>query len=100
MADNDPISASEEDPGIFVIDPNGAPIIYFEGAPNFGCNNGIVNITLAANRNMVQGQKIQMDVLAVAFLRCNIQGAMALRQAIDQALLIGATPHVEPSKAN
>jgi hypothetical protein len=24
-----------------------APVIYFDGAPNFGCNNGIVNVTLA-----------------------------------------------------
>jgi len=73
-----------------VIDPNGAPIIYFEGAPNFGNNNGIINITLAAARHMLDGDEVTFDAVAVAFLRCNIPAALALRDALEKALLIGA----------
>jgi len=73
-----------------VIDPGNAPIIFFEGAPNFGSNFGIINVTLAANRHLIVDGKVNADVIAVAFLRCNVGAAMALRKALDDALLLGA----------
>ncbi len=82
-------ATSEHKAGIVVTDPNHAPIIYFDGAPNFGNNNGVVNVTLAASRHMIQGDQIAFDVVAVAFLRCNVGAAIALREALDKALLIG-----------
>lgn len=81
---------TSNDDKIVVTDPGNAPIIFFDGVPNFGTANGIVNITLAANRHMLQGDSVETDVIATAFLRCNVQAAMNLRDAIDKALLIGA----------
>lgn len=73
-----------------VVDPNGAPLIFFDGAPSAGAGNGIVNITLVATRNLADGAQVQRDLVAVAFLRCSIPAAKALRVAIDNALLLGA----------
>jgi hypothetical protein len=75
---------------IVVKDAANAPIIYFDGAPNFGNNNGVVNVTLAAARHMSDGDQITTDVVATAFIRCSVPAAIALRDAINAALLIGA----------
>lgn len=86
-------SAHQSDrPGIKVSDPNGAPLIYFEGAPNAGHAQGIVSITLAAHRLLADGDRVNRDIVAVAFLRCNTQAAIELRNAIDKALLLAAKP--------
>jgi hypothetical protein len=84
-----------EDPslarGVVVVDAPHAPIIYFDGAPNFGNNNGIVNVTLATSRHLGNAAGgVTSDVLAVAHLRCTVQAAINLRKAIDDALLLGA----------
>lgn len=76
--------------GIVVSDTPHAPYIYFDGSPNFGNAGGIVNLTLAAARHLSDNQQIKSDIVAVAYLRCSIQAAIDLRNAIDQALLIGA----------
>ena len=67
-----------------------APIVYFQGAPNFGHMNGIINITLTAIRSFpaADGKSIDEDVMIVAYLRGNIPAALALRKAIDDALLL------------
>ena len=67
-----------------------APIIYFEAAPNFGNNNGIINVTLSAGRSIpAEDGSITTDAVVVAYLRCNAQAALHLRNAIDDALLLG-----------
>ena len=85
--------------GITITDPNGAPIIFFDGAPNSGCSNGIVNVTLAAARNLAQNNNLVSDAVAVAFLRCSVSAAIELRRALDQAILIAA-PAGGDGKAN
>lgn len=75
-----------------VVDGQHAPVLYFEEAPNFGHTNGIVNITLAAYRSLPDAEgDITTDLIVTAHLRCNIPAALALRKAIDDALLV-ATP--------
>jgi len=67
-----------------------APIVYFEGAPSSGINSGIVNVTLAVVRNLPDGQGgVAQDVIAVAYLRCNMPAAIELRKALDDAILLG-----------
>jgi hypothetical protein len=66
------------------------PYIFFEGAPNFGFANGIVNITLAATRHLIQDGAAFSDIVAVAHLRCNPLAALELRNALDSALLLAA----------
>jgi hypothetical protein len=68
-----------------------APIIFFDDAPVFNNYNGIIGVTLTAGRAIPDGAGgIIGDTVVVAFLRGNIQAAVALRNAIDSALLLGA----------
>ncbi len=83
----DYVSTPEIEP-LIVKDIVHAPIIYFESAPNFGNANGIVNVTLAVDRHMPDGTQIASDTIAVASLRCNVQAAIELRNALDRALLL------------
>ena len=77
---------------IQVNDVSHAPfIIFYEWAPAFGFTNGIINLTLAANRTWVGPDGTAMnDQVVVAYLRGNIQAAIGLRKAIDDALLLAA----------
>ena len=76
-----------------VTDTGMAPYIYFEGAPNFGFTNGIINVTLAANRHLLTDGAPVRDAVATAHLRCNVLAALELRNALDAALLLAAQPH-------
>jgi hypothetical protein len=73
-----------------VSDTPHAPFIFYEVAPAFGFTNGVVNITLSANRTWVGPNGAMNEQVVVAYLRGNIQAALSLRQAIDSALLLGA----------
>jgi hypothetical protein len=76
-----------------VIDPVGAPILYFEEATNSGFINGIIDVTLTAKRVLPDGKgDLVKDILAVAYLRGNVQALMSLRSAIDNALLMAMPP--------
>jgi hypothetical protein len=79
-------------PKLTVTDTAIAPYVYFEGAPNFGFVNGIIGITLAANRHLLRDGDPVTDAVAIAHLRCNIPAAIELRSAIDAALLLAARP--------
>jgi hypothetical protein len=69
-----------------------APFLYFDNAPVFGCFNGVVRIMLEAVRTMpTPGQTVSTDRVIVAHLRMSIPAALALKAAIEGALLL-ATP--------
>jgi hypothetical protein len=91
MADTPAKPAVPDQTALLVQDLPHAPIIYFEGAPSFGINNGIINVTLAVARHLPDGQGgVAQDVIAIAYLRCNLPAAMELRKALDDAILLGA----------
>jgi|SRR4051812_29856464 len=99
MVDSSP---SESKPGMVTVKDAvaAAPVIYFDGAPNYGAVNGIINITLAISRYLAQADgTVTQDVTAAAHLRCNVQAALALRKSIDDALLLAA-PAAGGSAAN
>jgi hypothetical protein len=99
MADNPDPRPGEVAVIIPVNDVPHAPFIFYEWAPAFGFVNGVVNLTLAANRTWVGPDGTAMnDQVVVAYLRGNIQAAIGLRKAIDDALLLAA-PTTE-GKAN
>jgi hypothetical protein len=78
-----------------------APFVFYEVAPGFGFTNGVVNITLSANRTWVSPNGVVNEQVVVAYLRGNIQAALSLRHAIDQALLLAAPAAQGPEgKAN
>lgn len=65
-----------------------APLIFFDEAPFLGTYNGIVSVTLAATFNQPgPNGEPKLNTSVVGYLRSNIQGAMALRAALDQAIL-------------
>jgi hypothetical protein len=87
MTDN-PDPRTEKVP-VPVSDAPHAPFIFFENAPAFGFMNGVVNITLSANRTYAGPDgAIVNEQIVVAYLRGNIPAALSLRQAIDNALLL------------
>ena len=56
-----------------------------------GFTNGVVNITLSANRTYAAPDgAIVNEQIVVAYLRGNAPAALSLRQAIDNALLLAA----------
>jgi hypothetical protein len=90
MAEN-PEARPEKVTAIPVSDSPHAPFIFYENAPAFGFMNGVVNITLSANRTYagLDGAIVNEQVV-VAYLRGNVPAALSLRQAIDNALLLAA----------
>jgi hypothetical protein len=84
-----------------VSDTPHAPFIFYEGAPVFGFTNGVVNITLSANRTFANATGAVNEQVVVAYLRGNVQAALSLRHAIDSALLLAAPVSQGPEgKAN
>jgi hypothetical protein len=63
-----------------------APFIYFDGVPTFGTHNGAIQIELAANTLLPEGQGVKIDVVMTAHLRCSPAAAIDLRNTIDRAL--------------
>ena len=76
--------------GIVIKDTYHAPVVYFDGAPNFGNNSGIINIPLVMGRHLAAGDHLESDIVVVAHLRCSIAAAIDLRNALNSALLLGA----------
>lgn len=67
-----------------------APFLYFDGAPNFGLHNGVVNITLEAIRFSAVDHEIVPDRVIVAHLRMGLPAARALKSALEKVLLLAA----------
>lgn len=88
---------SQQPQGVVVSDSMNAPIIYFDGAPNYGNRNGIIAITIVASRHLSNGNDVKSDIVAVGHLRCSIRAAIDLRNALDQALLLGAPTREQPN---
>jgi hypothetical protein len=78
-----------------------APIIFFEYCPTLGNNQGLINIMLAAGIVMPTGSgATEVLPVAVAHLRCTTAAATQLRDALDKALLIGASVEHPQGKSN
>lgn len=89
MADN-PDTHPAKEATMIVSDTPHAPFVYYEGAPAFGFTNGVLNITLSAHRTLLGPDGVINEQVVVAYLRGNVQAALSLRQAIDNALLLAA----------
>jgi hypothetical protein len=73
------------------VDRPHASIIVFDGAPVFTSYNGIIGITLSVNVGVPDGQGgIDGGQVVAAYLRRNIKALMALKVAVESALLLGA----------
>ena len=64
-----------------------APIIFFERAPMSGYADGIVSITLGASCPQIRPNgEVRGEAVTTAHLKCSIQAAVNLREAINNAL--------------
>jgi hypothetical protein len=74
-----------------VADRTHAPILFFDEAPVFNNYNGIIGITLSANVSIPDGKGgITSEQVISAYLRGNINAFIAMKSAIESALLLGA----------
>lgn len=72
-------------PVIPVSDALHAPVIFYEWAPAVGFTNGVVNLTLAANRTWIgQNGAVLNEQVVVAHLRGNVQAALSLRDSLTR----------------
>lgn len=89
------VSGENEEPKPFIVtDTHHAPVIYFDGVPNFGNNSGIVNLTLVVAKQRLNGPTIDVEVSVATYLKCNLVAARELRDSLDKAILM-ATPPAE-----
>jgi hypothetical protein len=99
MADNPDTRPGDVAVVIPISDIPHAPFIFYEAAPVAGHINGVINITLSASRTYIGPDGTpKTDHVVVAYLRGNVQAAVSLREAINNALLLAA-PTAE-GKAN
>jgi hypothetical protein len=77
-----------------------APFIYFDGAPTFGFNEGVANITLEALRYSHAQGKIVSDKVIVAHLRMGLPAMLRLKGAIEGALLLAQPVEKPEGKVN
>jgi hypothetical protein len=76
---------------VSVADTQHAPFIFYEGACALGFGNGVVSLTLSAIRNCIGADgAVVSDHVVTAYLRGNVQAAISLRDAINDALLLAA----------
>ena len=69
-----------------------APFLYFEAASAFGYLNGVIRITLEAQRIFPtrDDAAVGIDRVLVAHLTMNIPAALSLKAAIEAALLLAS----------
>jgi hypothetical protein len=77
-------------------------IVYFEEAPSFSHMNGIIGVTLAVTGNLPDSttESVKRCASVVAYLKGNIQAAMALRAALDGAILLAQPVEKPEGKAH
>jgi hypothetical protein len=77
-------------------------VVYFEEAPSFSHMNGIIGVTLLVTANVPDqsNETVKRHASIVAYLKCNIPAARALRNAIDGALLLAQPVEHPEAKAN
>ena len=86
MSDDNPSKALAAQ----VTDDPHAPVIFFDAAPACGHYGGIVAITLAVDlARTIEPSEITVRHTVIAYLRTNLQGAKALRESLDRAILLG-----------
>lgn len=80
-----------------VFSPLPLPVVYFDNAPSLSHLNGVIGITLSVSGNVPSpGEGVSLVASVVAHLKCSIPAALALKSAIESALLL-AQPVEKPN---
>ena len=81
--------------GFIALQSTPLPIVYFDNTPCISHLNGIIGITLTVTGGVPTGTgSVDECAAVVAFLKCNIPAAIALKDALEKGLLL-ATPMPE-----
>lgn len=76
-------------------------VLYFDGAPCMSFMNGIIGVTLTVTANVPVGDGGPARVASVvAHLKCNVAAALALKSAIEGALLLAQPVENSEGPAN
>jgi hypothetical protein len=75
-------------------------VVYFDNAPSLSHLNGIIGVTLTVGGNVPTADGITQCAAVVAHLKCSIPAAIALRAALDKALLLAQPVEKPEGKAN
>jgi hypothetical protein len=87
--------------GIVPLQSTPLPIVYFDNSPCISHLNGIIGVTLTVSGGVPTGAGGVDDCAAVvAFLKCNIPAAIALKDALEKGLLLAAPIENPEGKAN
>jgi len=77
------------------------PVLYFDGAPCLSHLNGVIGITLTVTGGVpMETGGVNNVGSVIAHLKCNIPAAIALRHALDQALLLAQPVENSEGKSN
>jgi hypothetical protein len=83
------------------LSPIPLPIVYFDGAPSLSHLNGIIGVTLTVTGNVPDGgDGVHVCASVVAHLKCSIPAAVALKAALEDALLLARPVESKEGKAN
>ena len=75
-----------------------APVIFFDEAPIYANNKGVIAVTLEFLSAAPDGKGgITHELVVAGYLRCSTHAARALYNALDKALLIGAPVEGQPN---
>lgn len=87
--------------GEIQMSPLPLPVVYFENAPTMQYLNGIIGVTLTVGGAVPGPNRTVLSVgSVVAHLKCNLAAALALKSAIESALLLAQpveNPDAKPS---
>ena len=77
---------------IVALSPIPLNVIYFDDAPSLSFLHGVIGVTLTVRGNVPIAEREGVETVAsvAAYLKCNIPAALALKAAIENALLLAA----------
>ena len=81
--------------GICTLASAAAPFVYFDRAPNFGCNGAVANVSLETVRFALpsEGAEVVTDRVTVAHLRMTLDAMRSLKAAIEGIERIAEAVH-------
>jgi len=81
--------------------PKRANFVFFDGARTFGLVNGVVNVEVVGNVLRGSGKnRLDVEVVEVAQLRCSVPAAKSLIQALQMAIGEAEGAASEPPRPN
>ena len=66
----------------------GAPYVYFDMSAASGHINGVIQVTLVANRLVPTGGNVEIDQVIAGHLRMSVPAAHSLKLALEAAILL------------